>query len=176
MIDILAALLAILATDLDVERLRASAPQYLTSDQARAHLGAARAGGLLADEDPYLLLATALRESNYRANVVYREASGALSCGVVQAPGLTWADCRHQMTSLAYGYLSGAQHLANWRANARCRGSTACALGGYAGGYPYLDACGHSTAGPCGTATKRMALADAIRGPAPRDSSTFLAW
>lgn len=166
LLEAMAALLAWLAEPADVERLRSVAPRYLTSDQAREHLGAARAAELATGQDHAVLLAIARGESNYRADVVFVERSGALSCGVAQATGRGLADCRRLRSSLAAGYLAGAELLGRWRAHPRCRGSIACGLAGYAGGLPYLNACadGRTTTGGCRTTSERLGLAAAIRG------------
>lgn len=135
---LLSILIVLFTSDGDARALQRTAPQYLTLESAREHTIAARIGALGFDVDPDLLLATALRESNYQKSIAYRESSGTWSCGVVQAPTKIWR-CREQTRSLVAGYAAGAAHLRWWMD--QCRDNIHCALSGYAGGFVFIFNC-----------------------------------
>lgn len=120
------------ATD-DSERLRASAPSYLTVDDAAEHLIAARIAARITGEDANTLLAIAWHESNYRAHYVQPEPAGyvgsvwhatRVSCGVMTPYPI--ASCPSR--TLVEEYIDGAAHLHEWRARVGAH-----ALLGYAG-------------------------------------------
>jgi len=169
---VLITLLSFLLGDADVERFRATAPTYLTTESAREHLSTAMAAAVVTDEDPYVFLAIALGESTYKANVVKVEVSGTLSCGVIQATAPNWSACNRMRASLWEGYYAGALLFRSWRTNPRCAGSTACALAGYAGGWRALDFCrANPRSVACWKAvTNRLNLSDMIRGQRTRDA------
>lgn len=167
LLDLIVSVFAMLVSPDAARELVVTAPQYLNEGTARQHLAAAVTAGFVTGEDASVLLAIARGESNYRADVLMVERSGALSCGVVQATAINLADCKRLRASLLAGYLAGARQLRNWRTHANCRGNLACGLAGYAGGWRMIELCskgaGHAA---CWRAIgARLKLAAAIRGP-----------
>lgn len=168
MTHLIVALLQLLVAPAAAERLRAQAPtdRHMTIDQAREHLASAAVAQLITGERAHTLLAIARGESEYTVDAFFRERSGALSCGVVQATARDQAHCDLMRRDLLEGYLVGAELLRSWRLSPRCRGSSACALAGYAGGWAMVEACSHpATAGACWRAVgARLRLAEVISG------------
>jgi hypothetical protein len=107
----------------DSEKLRATAPAYLTVSSAVNHLWAARIIGALTETDPAVLLAIGWHESRYVVNAVTREPGGVAfdtgrvvpvrySCGVMTpTPN---ERCTAEDLTLIGGYLAGARHLRMW--------------------------------------------------------------
>jgi hypothetical protein len=136
---IVALISSLLVSDADADALRQTAPNDLTLEAAREHLGAARVAGVLADVDPNLILSVAWHESRYAPTARTAEPGNKTSCGpMTPIPKKTCID-----PDLMTGYLEGADHLRTW-INA-ARGNMRAALLGYAGGYRMIKAC---AAGP----------------------------
>lgn len=139
MIAVLLSTLLGLLTDVsdhDADALRSTAPDYLTVETARQHLGAARVAGLVTGTDPSLLLSVAWHESRYDHRAKTVEPGGKMSCGVMTPVPMTPSQCKQ--TSLVASYVLGAQHLAGWFTATR---DTRTALIGYAGGYVGIRFC-----------------------------------
>lgn len=162
MIQILAFLFSLVVVHDDAERLRDSAPYYLTIDTAREHIGAARLAALTYNVDPAVLLSIAHHESRYQRGEVTRESRGKVSCGVM-TPEPTHAKgvCMSATSSLAAGYLAGAKHLRGWLD--ACRGNVYCALTGYAGGFYLIRYCRVRQHRNCGVAGVFLGRAARIR-------------
>jgi len=122
----------------DVESLRASAPSYLTVDDARTHLACARAAGAVHHLDASVLLAIAYRESRYTPGTRGPEVRGKHACGLMQ-PRMHNTPCPRQ--TVLDGYQEGAEHLREWADTQTCGGDLRCAVLGYSGGYSLLRGC-----------------------------------
>ncbi len=157
--NLLAFLMILSCSDDDVERLRVTAPSYLTTESAREHLGSARLAGSLTQIDPAILLSIAHHESRYSMHEVTQEQRGKASCGVMTPQPL--ATCRPAQ-HLWESYLEGARHLRQWLTAAR--GSTRYALTGYAGGYHLINYCLYNDHKNCDVADVFLRRASAIRG------------
>jgi hypothetical protein len=141
MLELLAFILAALAADADVERLRATAPVHLTTASARQHLGAARAAARVHGVDPAIMLSIVFWESSYRPAVVGKETGGRESCGVMQVSPWPPRRCRPDELTMVGGYRAGAERLRAWLDHRWCRGDLRCALAGYAGGTAFMRTC-----------------------------------
>lgn len=137
MIEIIAFVFGLIAQPSAVEALRLSAPSHLTVESARVHLASATVAGIVAGQDPALLLAIAYNESRYTI-AVSKESGGRVSCGVMTPEPV--ARCR--ATTLVVSYLDGANHLREWFTAAR--GNQRMALTGYAGGWRLIRHCAPS--------------------------------
>lgn len=158
----LVSVLVWLASPEDVERLRASAPRYLTETTARHHLGSARLAAYAYDVPEELLLSVGHHESRYQVGEITPETGRKFSCGVMTpVPTRSRGTCRRATSSAADGYLHGAEHLRGWIA--ACRGSAWCALTGYAGGYYLLSYCRRHRHRNCGVAYDFVRRATTIR-------------
>lgn len=169
---LLAVVLAMFVPQDAVDRLKVEAVldghRLLDDEGAREHIAAAAAASIFSGADPAVLLVIARRESGFQAGVRYRERSGGLSCGVIQARADTEADCTRLRTSLVYGYYKGGLVLRAWRAHPRCRGNLTCGLIGYGGGAPLLDLCrANPRSRGCVVAAQRAARARRIRDQSP---------
>lgn len=123
-------------SDADAEALHRFAPDYVTVDQAREHVWAARVAAATYDVDADMVLAISWHESRFTDNVVSTEPGNRVSCGVM-TPYPT-AECSNK--TLLGQYLDGARHWAvDWR-HAGVR-SDREALLGYAGGYFLIRGC-----------------------------------
>ena len=119
----------LLITPQDVEALRITAPQSLTTETAHEHLVDARIAGWSFDVDPDLLLSIAWFESRYTVDAVGPNVRGKHACGVLQP--IMEDGCQKKPTLLG-GYLEGAKHLRAWLDASR--GNLHTAMLGYAGG------------------------------------------
>lgn len=147
MIEVLAAVLAWLASPDDVEQLRRTAPSYLTSTRARDHLGAARAAQVVTSVDASLLLSIAHHESRYSVRERTAEEGGKFSCGSMTPEPKR--RCAAADLTLVGGYLAGARHLRVWLDT--CGGNRWCALTGYAGGHRLIAMCKRQHLRACAT-------------------------
>lgn len=126
------------------DALRRTAPSYLVSDEmARLHLAAATFAGEAFSVDPALLLSIAWHESRYDVRAVTRERSGKLSCGLTMVTMPLGEPCPEP--DVFDSYLRGAEHFREWLR--MCRGSTTCAMRGYAGGFTAIKRCAEPDAG-----------------------------
>lgn len=174
LVEIIAALF-VTVSDADVDRLRSTAPAYLTTDAiAEQHIRAARAAAFVTDTDASLLLAIAHHESRYSITEVTVETNG-VSCGVMTPePTQAKGACLLATSSMAAGYFVGAAHLSRWlRA---CGHHLRCALNGYAGGYRLIRFCtDHPRDRRCSTPDVFLQRARWIQGsisPTRRSRST----
>ncbi len=135
MTHLIALLLTFFVPTEDAEALQRTAPQDLTLETARQHLGAARLAAVLTHVDADLLLSIAWHESRYVVAARTAEPLGKTSCGVMTP--IPKARCTSP--SLLEGYLEGAAHLREWIDAAH--GNMRTALLGYAGGYRMIQAC-----------------------------------
>jgi soluble lytic murein transglycosylase-like protein len=125
----------LLVSPIDVERLRASAPQDLTTSTARVQLAASRAAAIEYGLDDELLRRIAWHESRFVVDAVTREPGDRVSCGVMTPEPVT--RCTVETTSALAGYVAGARHLALWR---RVVGAHDALLA-YAGGVALVRIC-----------------------------------
>lgn len=124
MLQILVTIIAfVVGPTVDSERLRATAPSYLTSESAVEHLWSARvAAAAVSGEDAPILLAIAWHESRYNwrapsaTGAVSSEPGGLVSCGVM-TPRPHAPPC--EVRPLVLQYLDGALHLHEWRGHVR---------------------------------------------------------
>jgi soluble lytic murein transglycosylase-like protein len=128
-------LLWLLASPADVERLRASAPAYLTTESARVHLAASKAAGAEHGVDDELMRRIAWHESRFTIDAVTPEPGDRVSCGVMTPEPV--ARCGLETTSALAGYDAGARHLALWTRLVGRRD----ALLAYAGGRALVRIC-----------------------------------
>lgn len=126
----------------EADALRQTAPDYLTTDDAAVHLGAAQAAAEAADVPVELLLSVAWHESRYKPDARTREPGGRWSCGVM-TPEPHVGGCTPDELTVLGGYLNGARHLRTWLD--LCHGNETCALRSYVGGGGLAHAC---VAGP----------------------------
>ena len=130
----------------DADRLRATAPAYLTVETARTHYGAARIASAIAGVDPDQLLAIAWHESRYDFGYVqheppdpdHPELGPRVSCGAM-TPRPHYGGCEPWELTPIGGYVAGARHLRTWID--LCRGDQICGLTAYAGGGKLVTAC-----------------------------------
>lgn len=124
-------------SDADAEALHRFAPSYVTVDDARDHLWAARVAAVAYGVDADMTIAIAYHESRFTTNVVSKESGGRVSCGVMTPyPTKT---C--EVKPLLAQYLDGTRHWAvDWRRAGGVR-SEREALLGYAGGYRMIRRC-----------------------------------
>ena len=135
MSTIIAVLTWLLTPSSDVEALRKTAPNYLTTETARNHLVAARLAAATYNLDPDMLLSTAYYESRYTPNVVGPLVRGKRACGVMQS--IMETQCVSE--TLLEGYSTGAKHYRAWYQ--ACRNDERCAILGYGGGYNLINRC-----------------------------------
>ena len=127
--------------DRDVEGLRAFSPTYLTTETAGEHFYWARLASVIHRQDPYMVLAIAKHESNFKQDAITKEIGGKWSCGVMTpVPTFSKEECSRQTSSLLAGYLAGAGHLYTWQ-HAGDVFSPNEALRGVGGGYRLIRAC-----------------------------------
>ena len=139
---LLLATLAGTARQPESDALRQTAPSYLVStEMARLHLAAATFAGEAFSVDPALMLSITWFESRYDVSVAYREDSGQLSCGLMQVTMPLGEPC--PPPDVLDSYLRGAEHLRAWLQV--CGDSYACAMRGYAGGFPAIEQCSKRT-------------------------------
>ena len=164
MVDLLAILLSLLCSPAAADRLRLTAPDYLSPELARTHLVSAAAAGVLTGQDPSTLLAIAYHESRYTMATT-PESGGRVSCGVMTPEPVSAC----QRSTLAGSYLAGARHLREWATAAR--GDMRIALTGYAGGWVLIRACAVDRGRQgCAHYAHIAARASAIRGRRPPES------
>ncbi len=127
-------ILALFVTTTDADALVRTAPAYLTRDEAREHIAAARYAGAVYHVEASLLLSIAHHESRYQVHARTGEPRGLTSCGVMTP------EPQHEChtTTLLDGYLAGARHLRGWFDVTR---TARDALLGYAGGFALIRAC-----------------------------------
>jgi soluble lytic murein transglycosylase-like protein len=136
---------ALMEQPTDAAALRDTAPMYLTTITAAAHLRAARVAGAVYAVDPDLLLSIAWHESRFSAAVVTPEAGGKFSCGAMTPePTRDRAACAYATSSLMASYLVGAKHLRGWIDASH--GNIHVAILGYGGGYRLIGACSRGEA------------------------------
>lgn len=144
------------------------APKYLDADQAKLHADAAMAAEQVYDVDAELLFAMAWTESRFDPDALsYRDCSGkeckrkattwegstpppgakpSWYCGVLQVGGwVEWEECQLLREDVALNYMTAAEHLTWWSNEPHCRrlkgdARLDCALRGYSGGYPSINA------------------------------------
>lgn len=141
--------LALQSTPAEVDALRATAPGYLTRSSAAQHLGAARVAWLRHGVDAVVLLAVAYHESNYVADLRWREPGDRVSCGVMTP--VAQERCSQEELTVLGGYLAGAAHLRAWvdtchaldhqRHDVDDEVILQCALWAYAGGLGFRSFC-----------------------------------
>lgn len=137
-------------------------------DDVQKHVDAAMDAATRHAVPVELLLGMGFIESRYNANALSRmecidkackRVTGAWTattppvnarpswfCGPLQSGGhVTWADCQKMRENIVYGYNAGARELVIWMHVPACRertgvDKTRCALAGYGGGHPGIDA------------------------------------
>jgi hypothetical protein len=135
MSTIITVLTWLLTSSPDVEALRKTAPNYLTTETARDHLVAARLAAEAYNLDADMLLSTAFFESRYTLNVVGPPVRGKHACGVMQPT----METKCVSETLLEGYFNGAKHYRTWYQ--ACGNDTRCAILGYGGGYALINRC-----------------------------------
>jgi len=123
--------------DMDAEALQRFAPRYVTVDDAREHVWAARVAAATYGVDADMILAIAYHESRFTTNVVSKEPGNRVSCGAMTPfPTKTCVP-----KPLLAQYLDGTRHWAiDWRRGGDVRNEREALLG-YAGGYRMIRRC-----------------------------------
>ena len=134
MLEAIAFIVALLTSSEDVERLRRTDPQDLTTESAREQIGAARTAAFLTRTDPGMLLSIAWHESRYTLAAVTNEPGGKVSCGVM-TPIPRYGHCPSR--TLVESYIVGGRHVRTWIEAVGPR----WAWIGYAGGYRLIKIC-----------------------------------
>lgn len=121
----------------DAEGLHHFAPAYVTVDDAREHVWAARVAAATYGVDADMVLAIGFHESRFTTNVVAKEAGGRVSCGA-----MTPYPTKTCVTKTLLGqYLDGTRHWAvDWGNAGDVRNAREVLLG-YAGGHRLIRAC-----------------------------------
>jgi soluble lytic murein transglycosylase-like protein len=138
---IVAFISSLMVSDADAEALRQTAPNDLTLETAREHVGAARFAATIYRVEPEDLLAIAYHESRYTADAITHEPGNRVSCGVMTPRPKR--QCSPWELEIVGGYLAGAAHLREWY-DVR-RNNRIYALNGYAGGASDSQVPGYKT-------------------------------
>ena len=124
-------------SDADAEALQRFAPKYITIEDAREHLWAARVAATIYDVDMDMILAISWHESRFQSGAVGPERGKRVSCGVMQP--FPTKKCVEK--TLLAQYIDGTRHWAmDWKRAGDVRNNREAILG-YAGGYAAIRRC-----------------------------------
>lgn len=111
------------------------------SDEAVAHVEAARAASQETGQSQTLLLAMAYVESKYTLDA-YAFRKGSHLCGPLQIATRSQKTCDELRSDISLSYLTAAQRLSTWGSTKACRARDdvgLCALQGYGGGWRSVE-------------------------------------